>query len=650
MSLANISSALVSKFRAPRRMSLQEYLDLCKVQPLAFASAAERMVAAIGEPEIVDTSEDQRASRIFSNRTIRRYAAFEGFYGIDDTIERIVSYFRNAAAGLEESKSVLLLLGPVGSSKSSIAERLKSLMSKHPIYVLADLNERDPDLQISPTLDSPLSLFTREHGEFLSEYGIEPRHLETTVLSGWAQQKLREFDGDITKFTVVEIYPDKDKQQGIMKIEPGDENNQDVSVLVGKTDLRRLDRWAQSHPYAYSYAGGLNRSNQGMLEYCEMLKSSLKTLNPILMATQERNYNGTEAIPSMPFTGIILAHTNESEWDTFRQNRNNEAFLDRIFIVKAPYCVRYTEEEEIYKKMLRGSSLGKAPIAPGTLTMLAKFMVLTRLVEPANSVIYAKLCVYNGENVKDKMTSAKPIEEYRDLAGPNEGMSGLSTRLAFKLISATFDMRPGDVQANPVDLLCVLDNMLRAEGLPEKVEAKYRSFIKDYLLPQYMEFLEKELREAYLESFETFGQNMFERYVLFAEAWIEDSGCRDPETGVQLDRAKLNAKLEDIEKSSNIYNPKDFRNEIVHYFLRYRARNEGRAPRWNEYEKIRSVLEKKMFSATADILPVISFGPKQDSDLAEKHDKFIERMINKGYTTSQIKQLVAFWTQNKKAS
>lgn len=647
----SFKSSFSKKFTQSNEMSLLEYLELCKTDKMAFASAGERMLAAIGEPEVIDTSTDPRLSRIFSNKKIRVYKAFNDFYGAEEAIERMVSYFRHFTQGLEESKQILYLKGPVGGGKSSLVERLKQLMGTYPIYVLKDASEKNPELQLSPLFESPLGLFNeREHGEQLeAEYGIPVRVLNT-VPSGWAQQKLLEFDGDFTRFSVVRIYPDKDTQVGIMKVEPGDENNQDVSVLIGKTDIRKLEKFPQNHPYAYSYSGGLNRTTQGLMDFAEMFKANIKTLNPLLTATQEHNYNGTENIPAMPYNGIICAHSNEAEWFAFRNNKTNEAFLDRVYIVNVPYCLRVDEEIKIYEKMLKHSSLAAAPCAPMTLQSLAEFNILTRLREPENSTIFAKMKVYNGENVKDTMPMAKPFEEYKDAAGIDEGMTGMSTRFGFKILSQTFNLRPEEIQANPIDLMFVLEEALKREHLPAETMDVYEDFIKSWVKQRYFDFIDKELRIAYIESYSEFGQTMFERYCIFAEAWLDDSAVRDPETHTLLPRDKLNEKLEEVEKPAGIANPKDFRNDIVHYVLRFRAKNEGRAPRWNEYEKIKNVIEKKMFTATQDIMPIASFGPKGSKDEQQKHDQFVERMRSRGYTDRQIRTVVDWWVSNRKAS
>ena len=295
--------------RQATEMSLREYLEGCRNDPMRYASAAERMISAIGEPELVDTSRDARLSRIFLNRTIKIYPAFSEFYGMEETIERIVGYFRHAAQGLEERKQILYLLGPVGGGKSSLAERLKALMEREPIYVLKAGD------QISPVFESPLGLFNADqHGQMLDEkYGIPARRL-TGLMSPWAVKRLDEFGGDLSKFRVVKLYPSRLKQIAVAKTEPGDENNQDISTLVGKVDIRKLEIYSQNDPDAYSYSGGLNRCSQGLLEFVEMFKAPIKMLHPLITATQEGNYIGSENIGALPFQGIVLAHSNEAEW------------------------------------------------------------------------------------------------------------------------------------------------------------------------------------------------------------------------------------------------------------------------------------------------------------------------------------------------
>ncbi len=638
-----IFNAYQARFEATREeeMSIQEYLELCRTDRSAYATAAERMLMAIGEPELVDTRLDPRLSRIFSNKMLKLYPAFRDFYGMEEVIEHIVSYFRHAAQGLEEKKQILYLLGPVGGGKSSLAEKLKSLIEKVPFYAIKD----------SPVHESPLGLFdVDEDGTLLEDdFGIPRRYLNT-IMSPWAVKRLNEFGGDITRFRVQRLRPSVLRQIAVSKTEPGDENNQDISSLVGKIDIRKLEQYSQDDPDAYSYSGGLCLANRGLLEFVEMFKAPIKVLHPLLTATQEGNYKGTEGFGAIPFDGIVMAHSNESEWVAFKNNKNNEAFLDRIYTVKVPYCLRVSDEIHIYEKLLANSSLADAPCAPDTLQMMSQFAVLSRLKEPENSSIFSKLRVYDGENLKDTDPKAKSLQEYRDYAGVDEGMTGLSTRFAFKALSKVFNFDHREVAANPVHLMYVLEQQIEREQFPPETEGRYLGFIKEYLAPRYAEFIGKEIQTAYLESYSEYGQNIFDRYVTYADFWIQDQEFRDPNTGEILDRSALNDELEKIEKPAGISNPKDFRNEVVNFVLRARAKNDGRNPSWTSYEKLRGVIEKKMFSNTEDLLPVISFNAKASADEQKKHQDFVDRMIDKGYTEKQVRLLCEWYLRVRKSS
>lgn len=626
-------------------ISLQDFLSLCSNDKSAYANAAERLLMAIGEPEVIDTALDPQLSRIFSNRVISRYETFKDFYGMEEPIEQIVSYLKHAAQGLEERKQILYLLGPVGGGKSSLAEKLKSLMQKMPIYVLSANGVR------SPVNDHPFCLFDiTEDGELLrKEYGIESRNLRS-IMSPWAAKRLHEFGGDITQFKVIKVHPSILDQVGIAKTEPGDENNQDISTLVGKVDIRQLEHFAQDDPDAYSYSGSLCKANQGLMEFVEMFKAPIKVLHPLLTATQEGNFNGTEGLSALPFDGMILAHSNESEWQTFRNNKNNEAFLDRVYIVKVPYCLRVSEEVKIYQKLLEHSELSHAPCSPSTLDILAQFSILSRLKDSENSSLFSKMRVYDGETLKDTDPKAKSYQEYKDFAGVDEGMSGLSTRFAFKILSRVFNFDQTEVAANPVHLFYVIEQQIEREQFAQDITDKYTEFVKGFLVPKYVEFIGKEIQTAYLESYSEYGQNIFDRYVIYADFWIQDQEYRDPDTGQLFDRSALNDELEKIEKTAGISNPKDFRNEIVNFVLRAKANNNGQNPLWTSYEKLRVVIEKKMFSNTEDLLPVISFNGKTSTDDQKKHDDFVARMMEKGYTKKQVRLLAEWYLRVRKSS
>jgi serine protein kinase len=660
-----MSSDLMSEFEnkfavhQPEEMTLTEYLDRCKTDPMCYAFAAQRMVDAIGEPVIIDTSKNPRLARLFGNKEIRTYPAFSDFFGMEDTIEAIVDFFRHAAQGLEESKQIIYLLGPVGGGKSSLVARLRDLMESRPIYVLgyrhAAQGSKPARTEWSPYFSRVLPLFAQAGmaDRISKEYGIPLRYLDTKDIVGpWERKRLEESKGNLSNFRVLKLYPSRFQQIAISEAEPGDENTQDISTLVGKVDMRKLEDFSQDDPDAYLYSGALNLTNQGLMEFKEMFKAKIKMLNPLLFAVQEHNYQGTENIGALPFNGIICAHSNEGEWLKFKNNRENEAFLDRICIVKVPYCLRIDEEMEIYKKAISESELAGKSIAPGTLEILAMFSCISRIKEPQNSDWYSKLKVYNGENLREKDVRAKDYREYReDSENRDEGFfPAISTRWAFKRLSQCFNADPHEIAADPIHMMRVLLTEIEKDFTPEQ-EATFKKVIKDLIKEKYyFPMVDREIRAAYLESYSDYGQNLFDRYFMWAEKWVNSEDYFDPGTGLTMNKEALDNELSKIEKPADISNPKDFRNEIVNWILRYQAKNNGANPSWRSYEKLKGVIEKTMFTKTEDLLPVISFAKKPTEDAEKKHNEFVQRMKDRGYTERQIRRIVDWYMRVQKAN
>jgi len=277
------------------------------------------------------------------------------------------------------------------------------------------------------------------------------------------------------------------------------------------------------------------------------------------------------------------------------------------------------------------------------LEMMSQFSVLSRLKEPENSNFFSKMEIYDGKNLKDIDPKAKSLQEYRDFAGVDEGMNGFSTRAAFKILSRVFNHDTVEVAANPIHLMYILEKQVEQEQYPTEIEERYMTAIKGILAVKYAEFIGDEIQKAYLESYSEYGQNLFDRYVQLADYWIQDSDFRDPDTGEQFDRETLNGELEKIEKPAGISNPKDFRTEVVNFVLRATAKDGGRNPAWTSYEKLRTVIEKKMFANTEELMPVISFSKKSSADEEEKHSEFVSRMIERGYTKKQVRLVVEWY-------
>lgn len=649
-----------------RPMRLEEYLEECKKNQAFCANAAERLLKAIGEPTYVDTSKDPRLQRIFMNRTIPYYDTFKKFQGIEEVLVRLISFVRGASQGLEESKQIMCFVGPVGSGKSSLAEHLKMLMEMFPIYVLAVPAKKGEQcvgeimdagsqglVQVSPVFESPLGLFDPlKVGEQMeNEWKISRRRL-TTIPSAWAVKRLRELK-DITEFSVVELYPSRLRRIGIVKSEAGDANNTDVSKMIGKVDLSKIEGRSQNDPDAYCYDGGLCRSNQGLFEMPEMWKAPVDSHTPLITATQERNYEGNQNIGYLPFHGLIVAHSNESEWTNFDSNKRNAALRDRCTLIQVPYGLRYTEEAMIFRKYIEESELAGKPCASGTYDILAKFSVLSRLKEHEGSNMFSKMRVLNGDAVKGTDPAAKSPDDYRNAAGPNEGMTGISRRDMFKVLTNTFNFDQREIAADPVHLMGVLRDEIMRQQHPKDAELRLKKYLQD-LSKQFQDELERHVQAAYIETFPDYAQNMFDMYIMKADAWIQETDYRDPDTNTVWNRAQLEAELSKIEKRAGIANPKDFRNEMVNYALRFRARkeNKGENPRWNASEKMREVIEKYVFTNFENMLPVISFAVKKDTVTQARHDSFVKRMMgqNGGYTPRQVQRLVEWLIRERKTT
>ena len=241
------------------------------------------------------------------------------------------------------------------------------------------------------------------------------------------------------------------------------------------------------------------------------------------------------------------------------------------------------------------------------------------------------MLVYDGENLKDTDPRAKSYQEYRDYAGVDEGMSGVSTRFAFKILSKVFNFDPAEVAANPVHLMYVLEQQIEREQFPAETEQKYLGFIKEHLAARYAEFIGKEIQTAYLESYSEYGQNIFDRYVTYADYWIQDQEYRDTDTGEVFDRALAERRArEDREARGHLATRRTSATRSSTSCCARAPTTPARTRLWTSYEKLRTVIEKKMFSNTEELLPVISFNAKASADEAKKHENFVNRMVAEG--------------------
>ena len=312
---------------------------------------------------------------------------------------------------------------------------------------------------------------------------------------------------------------------------------------------------------------------------------------------------------------------------------------------------RVKEEKEIYKKQLRSSSLANASCVPHSLDILAKFAVLTRLeVNEEDGLVDIKLSIYDGKNIKDKHPSAKSYLEYRDLVDKLEGFSGLSTRAAFKILSQTFNYDSDEIACDPVHILQQIRTYIEETDLKEEIKDNYLTFQKDFLVPEYYQLVGKDIQAACLDSYDDFGQHMMDRYIKYADYWLEERDYRDPDTGQIFSQKALETELELIEMPMEVRNNKDFRHEVVNFCLRHQAKHNGKNPNWKSYQKLREVIEASLFKDVDKLIGVLSFDVVKDTDQAEKNAKFVANMKEKGYTEKQIRRNVEWYQRYTKSN
>ena len=657
-----LSTAHLSTGKA-ETMSIMDYLEECKTNKMAYANVSERILDALGEPETIRTDllGNDRLARIHQSKTIQVYPAFSEFFGVEDIVRQTVSFLKGHADGGEERNQVLYFMGPVGSGKTSFAEKLKDLVEVNPIYVLVANPEAydDPDIfakeiegeeihRMSPLLDSPLALFGKDNAAnkqireaIVEQYNIPERYFDT-FRSPWATKRLQVAGGDINKaFKVMKIYPSEAEQIGIGKVEPKDTTNSDISDLVGKVDMNKVaEGLRQNDPDAYLYCGGFQKGNQGIVEFPEMFKAPRAALNPMLNGVQG-SYDGTERVPTMPFRGLFVAHSNQSEWTSFKTDKKNEALLDRIRVIKTPYLLRSTEESKIYEKIRTGSQLADYPIAKGTVKLLADWIVASRLPEDDKFNRLTRVKVLDGEKPDGASSSIPTISVLLDSLPTTAGMTGLSTRFAMKVLQQTFRVNEadGEVAADPFLLKEVLDEEIKHMELSPDDASELRQTLNG-LLVDYRKDLKVQILDAFAGASEDLYQGMFDRYIKMADAWLED-GETYTETigGVKrvLSKDELHHKMQELERPADVSNPKNFRSEVVSFVHRQQSRT-GEKVRWNAYEKMANVIREKMSDSFKDLLPALKLDEAPaNEDIGTQRAKFLSTMKDDhGYTDGMI--------------
>jgi serine protein kinase len=625
---------IIEKDRAERqqeqwRGTLLDYLELVKERPELAYSSHRRIHEMIVQPGVseVDVETDPRTKRLFGDEPIRIYNFFKDeFFGMERTLEKIARYFHAAAMGGEESRQVLYLMGPVGSGKSSLVERLKrGLEELPPIYVIEG----------SPTLANPLTLVPRHlRPAFEEMLGVR---IEGDIDPVTRHRLMDEFGGRYEQMPVCTVSFSKRARRGIGVVPPVDPNNQDTSVLIGSEDISKLDRYSEGDPRVLELNGAFNVGNRGMVEFIEVFKNETEYLHTMITATQEKFVPAPGRHGTVHVDSCIVAHSNEAEWQKFKADHTNEAILDRIVVVKVPYNLRLSEEVKIYEKFLKKADFN-AQVAPHTLEIASMFAILSRLEPTPKADLMTKLRLYNGDEVVEKGRTKKlSVRELRDDA-KREGMFGISTRFIMKALDTALSQTTGSI--HPISVREALVNMVKEADLAEDVRKQYLEFLQDTLHKAYLDLLEKDITRAFVYSFREQAETLFQNYLDHAEAYVTKTKVRDSNTREELQPDE--AFLKSIEEQIAIIGSAadGFRQEVIAYL--WAASRKGERISYTSYEPLKEAIEKKLMNSVREISRIITKARTRDEEQREKYDAMVQNLIAHGYPEDCIDTVLKY--------
>lgn len=617
-------SNIIQKDRESRKRgnfsgSFLEYLEIVKNEPEIAMLAHQRMYNIITQPgvEAIRTDDNARLRRIYGNDLLKRYAFFQDeFFGIDKTIMKIARYFHSAAMEGEESRQVLYLVGPVGSGKSSLMEKLKKAFEYAPdIFSLKGCPMREEPLHLIPK-------HLRNEFEKILNVRIEGD------LCPVCRYKLRnEYNGEYENFPVETVGFSVRSRKGIGVVPPVDPNNQDTSVLIGSVDISKIDMFPEDDPRVLSLNGAFNAGNRGIVEFIEVFKNETEYLHAMITATQEKSIPSPGKGSMIYFDGIILAHSNEAEWNKFKSDHTNEAILDRIVKVEVPYCMELNEETKIYEKMLKKSRFD-AHIAPHTIEIASMFAILSRLAPSSKVDPMTKLKIYNGEEIVEKGSTKKvDIFELRE-ENAREGMTGISTRFIMKALDTTLSESEHDC-INPIAVMETLVKSVKELAISDDDKNRYLMFIQDTIRKEYNKILEKEVTKAFIHGYREQAESLFNNYLDHAEAFVNKSKIKDKNTGEELEPDEK--FLKSIEEQIGITDTsaKGFRADVTAYMF-FVLRNNGKLD-YNSYEPLKEAIEKKLTMSVRELSRIITQAKVRDKEQVDKYDNMVEEMKRNGY-------------------
>ena len=630
---------LVAKHRENKKVekfdgSLEDYLKVLEADPHIPRLAHKRLYDAIASEGITRLAKsDERCSKIFGGEELRTYDYFQNkFFGMERSLAKIMRFLRSASLRGEESRQVLLLLGPVGAGKSALMERIKNV-----------LEDTDPMFHIEgcPIHEEPLHLIPRSlRDEFKEIYGVS---IEGDLCPICRFNLKEKYNNDYMSVPVVQSSFSVRGRRGVGVVPPMDANSQDVTILVGSEDISKLDLYSEDDPRVLSLNGAFHVGNRGIVEFVEVFKNEIEFLHTMITATQEKSVPSPGKGPMIYFDGVILAHCNESEWNKFKSESTNEAILDRIVRVNIPYSLEYSEEQKIYQKLLDMSDFD-GHIAPHTLEIASMFAVLTRLHLSNKVDPLTKMKIYNGKDVIEQGHVKKvDINDLREEAR-DEGMTGISTRFIMKAIDSALSDSDKNM-VTPISIREALIRQVKDQVVVEDDRSRYLDFLGKTLHDEYLNILEKEITKAFVSAYDEQAESLFNNYLDHAEAFVNLTNVKDTITNeeIQPDESFMSS----IEEQIGIVGTsrENFRVDITSYMFSKLRRCEK--VQWQSYAPLKEAIENKLTSSVRDISRIVTKSKSRDKKQKGKYNEMVQTLINEyGYSEDSAEEVIKFAANN----
>jgi len=610
-----------------------DYLEIVNDNPeIAILSHKRLYDSIVSHGLTIMSDSDPRKRKLFDGDGVRVYEYFQNdFFGMDRVLEKVMRFLRSAALRGEESRQVLLLMGPVGAGKSALIEHIKKSIEGEKFY----------HLKGDPQRGEPLQLIPRGlRSKFEEMLGIK---IEGDISPVARYKLLNEYDEKYELFPVQESTFSQRARRGIASVPPMDANSQDVGVLIGSEDISKLDKYSEDDPRVLSLNGAFNVGNRGIVELVEVFKNEIEFLHTVITATQEKRIPSPGKHDMLYFDGVILAHCNEAEWNKFRSEHTNEAILDRIVKVNVPYILELDQEIKIYEKQLKRSDFD-SHIAPHTLKIASMFSILSRLRYSQKCDILTKLKIYNGEDVIEKGRVKKiDIKDLRDEAR-EEGMDGISTRFIMKSIDAALS----DSDKNMVTPNAIMESLIRQvkeQVISEEDRDRYLELLQKIIREEYLKILENEIAKAFVAAYEEQAQSLFDTYLDNAECYTTRTTVKD--TITKEEREPDEHFMKSIEEQIGIIGSSvdGFRSDVTAYMFAKMRRKEK--VNYKSYGPLKEAIEAYLIMSVKDISRIVTKSKSRDDEQRKKYNEMISTLIEEyGYNEDSAEEVLTFAANN----